>query len=147
MGIAFAFDQIQTLPNTLASHALVGLARRAGCASQVVDALFTAYLCEGRDIGAIDVLLDIGERHGIQAAEAETFIDSPLSQMMTLTENDKSRKSGCRGVPAFLFNTHMALVGAQEVPVFVRMLDAAAEAALTPFPPPEQELEDDASSL
>lgn len=147
LGIAFDFERINTLPNTLASHALITLAKRAGCVSAVIDAIFTAYLCEGRDIGDTAVLLEIAEKNGISVEEAKSFLHSSLSEEITLAENIASRKSECRGVPAFIFNAHLAIIGAQEVPVFVRMLDVAVETALTPFPPLEQDSADAASSL
>ena len=40
--IAFAFERIERTPNTVAAHALVGLAQEQGRADAVVDALFRA---------------------------------------------------------------------------------------------------------
>src|SRR4051812_4651521 len=61
-GIGFAFDSVDRTPNTVAAHALVGLAQRQGRADAVIDALFRAYFQEGRDIGARAVLDDIASR-------------------------------------------------------------------------------------
>ena len=61
-GIGFAFDAIQRTPNTVAAHALVGLAQEQGRADAVLDALFRAYFEEAQDIGDTETLAALAQR-------------------------------------------------------------------------------------
>jgi predicted DsbA family dithiol-disulfide isomerase len=64
-GIEFAFDRIDRTPNTVAAHALVGLAQQRGLGAAVVDALFRAYFEQACDVGDAAVLADIAQRCGV----------------------------------------------------------------------------------
>jgi predicted DsbA family dithiol-disulfide isomerase len=61
----FAFDRIALMPNALAAHRLLAYARRHGTPAQMeamLELLFHACFSEGRDIGAIAVLMEIGQQ-------------------------------------------------------------------------------------
>jgi predicted DsbA family dithiol-disulfide isomerase len=60
VGILFAHNKIERTPNTLASHQLIWLAGHNGRQDAVVESIFRAYFCEGRDIGEPAVLLELG---------------------------------------------------------------------------------------
>ena len=60
------FAAIQRTPNTLNAHRLIHWAGIESRQSEVVDALFTAYFVEGRDIGDKDTLADIADSAGIE---------------------------------------------------------------------------------
>ncbi|HXI37827.1 MAG TPA: DsbA family oxidoreductase, partial [Burkholderiales bacterium] len=64
-GIEFAFERMQRTPNTTAAHRLIQLAQDQGRGSAVVDALFTAYFEQARDIGDPEVLAEIARRCGV----------------------------------------------------------------------------------
>src|SRR5262249_24729858 len=64
-GIAFAFERIERTPNTVAAHALVGLAQQQGRGEAVVDALFRAYFEDAQDIGDTETLAAIARRCGV----------------------------------------------------------------------------------
>lgn len=136
VGIDFAFDLIETLPSSYAAHALINLAQQAGCVSEMIDSLFQAFLCEGRNIGKDDVLLSIAEKHELSIAEAAASLHNPFLRAIIQAQSDDGRTLGCTGVPAFIFDNQLVIVGAQEIPVFVHMLDAAAEYVLTQHPRP-----------
>ena len=63
-GLVFRHDLMAKTPNTVASHALIRLARETGDAAmqdRVVEALFSAYFTQGLDVGDLAVLADLAE--------------------------------------------------------------------------------------
>ena len=106
-GIGFAFDSIDRTPNTVAAHALVGLAQREGRADAVIDALFHAYFEEGRDIGDRAVLDDIARRCGVTGAPGQ----DDVKEVTALEES--LRGLGISAVPTFIFDRKLAVSGAQ----------------------------------
>jgi len=105
-GIALAFDAIERTPNTVAAHALVGLAQEQGRADAVVDALFRAYFEEGKDIGDAAVLAGVAERcqvSGWPRQEAVTEVVALDNQM---------RELGISAVPTFILGRKFAVSGA-----------------------------------
>ena len=106
VGIAFAFERIERTPNTVAAHALVGLAQEQGRADEVVDALFRAYFEEGKDIGDAAVLAGVAEScqvSGRPRQEATTEVVALDQQMRGL---------GISAVPTFILARKFAVSGA-----------------------------------
>ena len=105
-GIGFAFDAIQRTPNTVAAHALVGLAQQQGRGDAVLDALFRAYFEEAQDIGDTETLAALAQRCQVsgwprQGAATEVVA---LEQQM--------RELGISAVPTFIFDRKFAVSGA-----------------------------------
>jgi predicted DsbA family dithiol-disulfide isomerase len=98
--IDFAFERINTTPNSVNSHRLIRYAGQYGKASDVVEALFVEFFINGRDIGDIGVLVDIGATHRLD-------------------------KIDLQGVPSYAFNKKFLISGAQDPMVLARMLDVA----------------------
>src|SRR5574338_791589 len=76
VGIDFRFDRIPRTPNTVASHRLVHRAAHYGRQEEVVEALFRAYFLEGRDVGSLDVLVEVAAAAGLPAAEIRAYLES-----------------------------------------------------------------------
>ena len=67
-GVLFDFDRIARVPNTLDAHRLIHWAGIEARQDTVVSALFQAYFVAGRDIGDREVLCDIADGAGLDAA-------------------------------------------------------------------------------
>jgi hypothetical protein len=92
-GIRFAFDRMRRTPNTRDAHGLIAYATRYGRGSAAVEALFTAYFEDARDIGREEVLAKIGAALGLEAAAVRA----------ALRDRRPSRvrdRQGARGGPA-----------------------------------------------
>jgi predicted DsbA family dithiol-disulfide isomerase len=126
--IPFEFDRIVRTPNSVDSHRLIMFSEATGTAEQVVDALFQVYFSNGQDIGNRDVLLEIGERCGIDSEKLSRYFDSGADVDAVLAENGALHRLGINGVPAYIFNGTFVVSGAQESPILVRALDAASVA-------------------
>jgi len=77
-------------------------ARGRGRFDEVHRALFRAFFEEGRDIGDVAVLLDIGEAAGLDRAELEHFLTTGAHEDKVLADQDLARRLGIGGVPALL---------------------------------------------
>lgn len=128
-GIEFAFERIALMPNTQLAHRLIDCAGEFGSAEQVADLierLFAAYFMEGRNIGALPVLLAIAAEAGFPATAIEARLATPEA-------GDRFRArlaadTGISGVPFFVFNDRLAVSGAHPP----ASLLAAMEQALLP---------------
>lgn len=138
-GIGFEFERIPRTPNTVNSHRLIHRAAQYGKQDEVVEALFRAYFLEGRDIGAIDILVACAAALGLPAEEIQAYLESDEDADLIRGLDAQARSMGIDGVPCFIFNNQYALSGAQEPALFLKvfaMLDeqeaGAADAAPAP---------------
>ncbi|MAF95424.1 MAG: disulfide bond formation protein DsbA [Rhodospirillaceae bacterium] len=123
--IDFAFDRIGKTPNSVDSHRLVRFAHKRGLADEVAEALFVEFFINGRDIGDLRVLTEIGAANGLDAREVEAYLDTDADVSTIHDENVRAHRLGINGVPSFAFNGKFVISGAQEPQVLARMLDAA----------------------
>ena len=123
--IDFAFERIDKTPNSVDSHRLVRFAHERGLADEVAEALFVEFFINGRDIGDLRVLTEIGAANGLDAKEVEAYLNTDADVDTIHDENVRAHRLGINGVPSFAFNEKFVISGAQEPQVLVRMLDAA----------------------
>jgi predicted DsbA family dithiol-disulfide isomerase len=118
-GIAFAFDAIQRTPNTVAAHALVGLAQQQGLAGAVVDALFRGYFVEAKDIGDAEVLADVAERCQVSGWPRQ----EAMTEVVALDQ--QIRGMGISAVPTFILARKFAVSGAHPPETLVEAIREA----------------------
>ena len=110
-GISFAFDRIAVSPNTLDAHRLIRWSAEAGLQDRVVEALFSAYFLEGRNIGDRGVLADIAAGSGMDGTAAR--LASGEDRESVQGEIAEAQRIGVTGVPTFIIDRNYGLVGAQ----------------------------------
>ena len=76
------------------------------------DALYRAYFVEGRNIGDVDVLVEIAESVGLDADAAREAIEARSFKAAVDADWLKSQQYGFSGVPTFLAGKY-AIVGAE----------------------------------
>ena len=125
-GIDFRFDKIRHVPNTLPVHQVMQLAETQGVnQSALAEDLMSAFFEQGRNIGERGELIDIAGPHGIAAEDVIRAIDSDQIKQLVLTREGQVRSSGLVGVPGFLVNRRLLLVGAQDADNIVNAFDRA----------------------
>ena len=125
-GIDFRFDKIRHVPNTLAVHQVMHRAETLGAnQSALAEDLMAAFFEQGRNIGDRGELIDIAFGHGISAADVNKAIDSDQIKQLVLTREGQVRSSGLAGVPGFLVNRRLLVVGAQNADNIVNAFDRA----------------------
>ena len=113
-GINWNFDKITRTPNTLNAHRLIRWAASTGEQHQIAEALFCAYFEQALDIGDVAMLLDIGEKHGLERDLLVDLFASDRDMEQTRNDDAAARELGVTGVPAFLAGGKFMLMGAQE---------------------------------
>jgi predicted DsbA family dithiol-disulfide isomerase len=124
-GIAFRFDQIRMTPSSVDAHRLVQFAARFGRADAVADALFSAYFCDGQDIGAIAVLVAIAQGNGLPVNETQDFLSGTEATEVVHADNLRAHRLGINGAPCFILGRRHAIAGAQEPEVLECLVNVA----------------------
>jgi predicted DsbA family dithiol-disulfide isomerase len=112
VGLDFRLDQIARTPNTLDAHRLIWHAGREDRQDAVVEALFTAYFTQGRDIGDHDVLADCAAEAGMDRAGVADFLAGDVAATEMLAADRAAREAGVNGVPSFFLDGYGLYSGA-----------------------------------
>lgn len=133
-GIDFNFDAIPTTPSSVGSHRLIQWCQTTAPdqATDLVEALFSAFFLEGRDIGLLEELLDIAAACGLPRDAVQSYLESDAGQEVIYRENIRAHRLGVTGVPCYIFNGRYTLAGAQEPEVLARMVRLARLEAFAP---------------
>ncbi len=129
VGIRFNFDAIKIGPNTLDAHRLLHWAMMEGREVQdrVATGLFKANFEEGRNVGDHAVLIDIGEKAGLDPKLVANLLNSDADKDAVLSEIDAAQQMGVSGVPFFILDGQYAVSGAQPVDVLANALRDIAQ--------------------
>jgi predicted DsbA family dithiol-disulfide isomerase len=125
LGIAFDFSRVPHLPDTREAHRLVRLAAREERQSEVVDALFSAFFEQGRDIGDFQVLTAIAAECGLTAPTLAAFADPSAGREEVAAEEQRLRGMGVVATPNLLINGRVLVPGPADVSTYVQALDQA----------------------
>lgn len=125
-GIDFRFDKLTHVPNTLPAHQLMHLAEREGKdQSALADDLMSAFFERGADLGDADVLVSIAARQGLQPDDVRRVLADDQARQAVLAREAQVRSSGMAGVPGFLLNRRLLVVGAQDTDSLINAFDRA----------------------
>ena len=118
VGLELDLGTIKRTPNTLNAHRLIHWAGIEQRQSMVISALFRAYFKEGRDIGDVEVLADLADTCGMDAALVQRLLATD-EDLEGIREKDAGfRKMGVNSVPTFIIAGQHAVPGAQSVEVW-----------------------------
>ena len=68
-------------------------------------AVFAAYFADGRDVGRIDVLVELGEALGLDRTELKVVLDVDTFAGRVAAEQDAALRAGVQGVPTVVVGT------------------------------------------
>jgi len=125
-GVAFRFDLIKRVPNSLAALRLIRFGAAAGIHGRLVDGLYRAFFSDGVDTGDRDALVEIAVTSGLDGQSTATYLDSGAGVAEIHAEDLRARRMGIDGVPWFVVNGEYAIAGAKEYEAFLPLLDLAA---------------------
>ncbi len=127
-GIAFRFDGIARMPNTLDAHRLIRWAAADGLQTRTAMALFRRYFEEGEDVSDAGVLRAAAEEAGLDGAVIARLLAGDADRDEVRDEARAAAKMGIEGVPTFIVAGRFAVSGAQPPEIWTRLmteLDAA----------------------
>lgn len=126
-GLDIDLAAIERTPNTLDAHRLIHWAGVEGRQTAVVSALFRAYFKEGRDIGDPEVLADIADEAGLDAALIHRLLASDADLDDIRARDAWAREHGVTGVPTFVVAQRHAVPGAQPPELWARVIAEIAQ--------------------
>lgn len=121
-GLNINFEGIKRTPNTLDAHRLIHWAGIERKQNDVVDALFNAYFVQGRDIGDHEVLADIADGIGMDAAVVLKLLKSDADREEVRQRDAHSREMGVGSVPTFIIANQHAVPGAQPPELWTQVI-------------------------
>ncbi len=125
-GVNFRFDKLSRVPSTLNAHRLMKLAETERVnTSDLAEEFLKGFFESGLDIGDRDVLIELATRHGLEISDINKTLDDDLSRRAVLAQEAQVRQGGITGVPAFLVNKRLFVVGAQSTEALVSAFDRA----------------------
>ena len=97
VGVTLARPRL--VPWTRKAHELALHAAEEGAFPAVHRALFEAFVLEGRDLGRIDVLLEIAARHGLDRTGTKAVLDVDKHAAAVAATRARAERLGVQGVP------------------------------------------------
>ena len=111
--IDFDLSKIQTTPNTFNANQLIYWGQLEDKGNDVVENLFKAYFLEGKNLGDINCLIEIGMKSGLTKKITSTVFENTKDIKIVQDIENKYRKAGVSGVPTFIINNDYVVPGAQ----------------------------------
>ena len=113
MGITMHKPPVQ--PRTRLAHAFAKWAKDYGKFTVFNNALFKAFFQDGRDIGKMEILLQIVKDLGMppNTLESESQLDSYVNRV--LQDEEMARQINVRAVPAYVTNNKVLAAGVQSL--------------------------------
>ncbi|WP_414565022.1 MULTISPECIES: DsbA family oxidoreductase [unclassified Anabaena] len=124
-GVKLDFDKVRLAVNTKLSHRLIEIAP-VNIRNNVVEAIYQAYFEDGLNIGDIDVLVDIGTSHQMDATELRSQLLDDTALEAIVTASKSAQLKGITSVPFFMINNKIKVDGSHSVEVFLQALNRAA---------------------
>ena len=106
------------VPNSKTALRVTELGRERGLHEQVHNRLMDAYWTEGQNIGDAEVLRRLAVEAGLDKAEADDVIDDDRYLDRVHASTEQAVSVGVTGVPAFVLDGRMLVLGAQPREVF-----------------------------
>ena len=112
-GIELRFDLIERTPNTLLAHCLLEYAAEQGVQHEVAESLFRAYFCEGKDVGKLATLIEVGAASGLESDATEAYLVQQRGLEQVRADLARAPEIGVSGVPGYWLADSFLLPGAQ----------------------------------
>jgi predicted DsbA family dithiol-disulfide isomerase len=124
LGINFQFDKAP-VSNSHNAHKLLHWAQKQHKGSEIKEELFYQYFTEGKDIGDVNILIQIAKQHKLKFntdTPEHLFYDESLTEEI-IQDRYEAQQIGIRGVPFFIFNDHYTLSGAHPSDTLYKILE------------------------
>jgi predicted DsbA family dithiol-disulfide isomerase len=114
------------VPNTMRALRVTELARERGLHPGVHDRLMDAYWAEGRNIGDPAELRALATEAGLDGGEVDEVLAGEAYRDRVLGSTSQAVSIGVTGVPGFLLDRRLLILGAQPRDVFERAYEQLA---------------------
>jgi predicted DsbA family dithiol-disulfide isomerase len=100
--LGVALGAPRQVPRTRKAHEAAKAAERKGVGRAMREALFAAYFGDGRDVGRIDVLVELGTALGLDATELKVVLDVDTFSGAVAADRALAARLGIEAVPALV---------------------------------------------
>lgn len=126
VGLDYDFDAVQQT-KTLMAHQALHFAKDQGRQLELVERIFQAYFEQGRHVGKVDELVELGADAGLDAEELRAALEDGRYAAAVTADIDQARAYGIQGVPFYVIGGKYGVSGAQSPEVFTRALSQLRE--------------------
>ncbi|PRY85191.1 DsbA family oxidoreductase [Donghicola tyrosinivorans] len=123
IGLELNLSAISRTPNTLDAHRLIHWSGVECRQTPVATAMFQAYFQEGRDLSDHEVLADIADGAGLDAAVIMRLLASSADKDEIMKKDAMAREMGVQAVPTFVVAGQHAVPGAQPTELWAKVID------------------------
>ncbi|AKI01126.1 putative dithiol-disulfide isomerase involved in polyketide biosynthesis [Hoeflea sp. IMCC20628] len=127
LGFAFNFADDMRMHNTFNTHQLIHWAETQGRSHDLEQALFAAHFTDRRDLSDINVLVDVAQSIGLDAAEAKAVLEDQRFADAVRQKESFWVQQGISGVPAVVFDRKHLVTGAQGTENYTSILKQLAD--------------------
>lgn len=107
------FGTMKVLSNSRKALEAGEFAREHGKFDEYHELIFHAYFTETRDIGEVELLVELAQKAGLDADELRAALEDGRYLPRLESTLDLAHHYGITGTPTFVINNKYALVGAQ----------------------------------
>ena len=111
--LGITFCERPLLANSRLAIEVAEYARDKGLHSAFSEKVFQAYFTNGRNIGELDVILDVASAAGLDREEVHRAINDDAYAPRRIQIAEEAKRFRIDSVPTFIINDHHQLVGAQ----------------------------------
>ena len=122
-GISNINNTIGIIPNTFNSHRLIYWSKENNSQLETVEEIFKSYFEESKDIGDINILIDIAEKVGLDPQKIRKKFNNDKDRTTLIDQEQTNRQNGVMGVPAYIIDDGITLTGSQPVISIVKLLE------------------------
>ena len=117
----------EIVPNTKDALRVTELARERGRHKEMHDRLMDAYWDEGRNIGDPEELRALAAEAGLDPAEVDAMLAGDEYADRIQASTTEAHSVGINGIPAFVLDSRLLILGAQSREVFEQAYAQLAE--------------------
>ncbi len=129
-GIEFRWDLVGKSPNTTLAHQLILIAPEDK-RGELSTAMYDAYFLQGKDITDLETLVTLAGESGLDRESIRQRLRSGEGATEVQQIARQVAQQGVTGVPFFIFDSKLALNGAQPPAAILEAIRQVAEPALT----------------
>ncbi|UCR89351.1 DsbA family oxidoreductase [Mycetocola spongiae] len=126
VGLDYHFDILKHT-NTVLAHQALHFAKAHGKQLELSEALFTAYFTQGRHLGRIDTLVELGSAVGLDAEALRASLEGNEYLPAVRADQAQAQAFGIQGVPFFVVQGKYGVSGAQAPESFAQVLTQVDE--------------------
>lgn len=125
-GVEMRFDRIRP-SSTFDAHRLLAWARDRGGQTELKERLFAAYLHEGLSVSDPELLASLAAEVGLDREEAREVLSGKDHAEEVRADEQLAARIGATAVPFFVFDTRLAISGAQPSEVLQEAITRVTE--------------------